>query len=143
KHDAVLGVALAFLRLRGLIGFPDPRPIVRMNPAVHPVDRRQRLRRLDAAYSKHFRGHRESARRKIVSPTAGMAQSLRFEQVGFAPSQLLLRLLACIDVRQQVVPADDPTLDVAKREAARLEPPILAIRPTEAVLEFVWQPGVA
>lgn len=71
-----------------------------------------------------------------------MAQSLRFEQIGFAPSQLLLRLLAGIDVRQQVVPADDPTLDVAKWETARLEPPVLTIRPTDAVLEFVGQTGL-
>jgi hypothetical protein len=63
-----------------------------------------------------------------------VAQSLRFEQIGFAPPQLLLRLLACIDVRQQDVPMDDATLGVAKRETAQLEPPILAIGPTDAVL---------
>ena len=90
KHNAVLGIELAFARLRGLIGVAHTRPVVRMNPVVHPVDRRQRLCRLDSAYAKHFRRDEECSRRKIVSPTAGMAQPLRFEQVGFAAPQPLL-----------------------------------------------------
>ena len=57
-----------------------------------------------------------------MPPAAGVAQPLRFEQIRFAPPQLLFRLLACIDVRQQVVPADDAPFGIAKRETARLEP---------------------
>ena len=36
-------------------------------------------------------------------------------RVGFAPTQLLLRLLARIDIGQQVVPADDAAVGVSKR----------------------------
>jgi hypothetical protein len=50
-------------------------------------------------------------------------------------------LLARIDVCQQVVPADNAAFCVAKREATRLEPAILAIAPTDAVFEFVRQAG--
>src|SRR5439155_5028809 len=96
------------------------------------------VRRLDPTNAKHFRGHRERSRREMVPPTARVAQSLRFEQIGFAPAQLLLCVLARMDVREQVVPADDAAVDIAKREAARLEPPVLAVAPPDSVLEFVW-----
>src|SRR5204862_4397953 len=81
------------------------------------------------------------SRRKIVAPAAGMAQPLRCEQSGFAPPQLLFRLLARMNVCQQVVPANDVARCVAQRETARLKPPILAIGPADAVLEVVGQPG--
>src|SRR5439155_88059 len=57
KDDAVLGVELAVLLLRGLICGSDSGPVVRMNSGVHPVDVGQGLRRLDAAYSKHLWGY--------------------------------------------------------------------------------------
>jgi hypothetical protein len=44
-----------------------------------------------------------------------VAHSLRFDQELLAAAQLLLGLLPLIDVRQQVVPADDAPLDVAQR----------------------------
>src|SRR5438132_2633416 len=139
KHDAVLRVELALSTLRGLVCVPDSRSIVRMDPAVHPVDRRQRVRRLDAPNAKHLRRYRERSRREMVPPAAGVAQSLRFEQIGLAPPQLLLGFLARMDVREQVVPADDPAVDISKREPARLEPPVLAIAAPDPVLEFVRQ----
>lgn len=77
-----------------------------------------------------------------MPPTPGVAQPLRLEQVGFAPAQLLLCLLPRIDIRQQVVPADDAAIGVSKREAARLEPAIFAIGSADAMLEFVRLPGL-
>ena len=47
-----------------------------------------------------------------------------------------------MDIRQQVVPADDAAVGVSKREAARLEPAIFAIRSADAMLEFVRLPGL-
>lgn len=75
-----------------------------------------------------------------MSPTPGVAQPLGLEQVGFAPAQLLLGSLSRIDIRQQVVPADDAAAGVSKREATRLEPAIFAIGLADAMLEFVWLP---
>ena len=113
-----------------------------MNPAVHPVDRRQGLRRLDATDSEDLRRNKEGSGRQIVSPAPRVAQPLRLEQVGFTPAQLLLRLLARIDIRQQVVPTNDAVVGVAKREATRLEPAIFAVGSTDAMLELVRLPGL-
>src|SRR5712692_2272066 len=43
----------------------------------------------------------------------------------------VLSALSVVDIRQQVIPADDPPLGIALRETARLEPAIDAIGPTE------------
>ena len=118
KDDAVLGVELPVLLLRGLIRGSDSRPVVRMNSGVHPVDVGQGLRRVDAAYSQHLGGHAEDSRCEIVSPTATVAQALRLEQIGFAPSQLLFGLLTRIDVRQEEVPPNNLATDVPKRQPA-------------------------
>src|SRR5271166_2672029 len=78
----------------------------------------------------------------MMSPTARMAQPLCFEQIGFAPPQLFLRLLARMDVRQQVVPTDYVAAGVTEWEAARHEPPIFAVGSTEAMLKFVQHAGL-
>ena len=58
------------------------------------------------------------SRREVVSPAAGVAQPLCLEQIGFAASQLLFGLLAFVDVRQEVVPANNPALAIPKRQSA-------------------------
>src|SRR5262245_24429296 len=72
-----------------------------------------------------------------MAPAARVAESLRLEQIGFTPAKLLLRVLARMNVGEQVVPADDLAVGIAKWQAARLEPPVLAIVPSNPVLEFV------
>src|SRR5205807_996494 len=44
-------------------------------------------------------------------------------------------------VRQQILPAYDATLAVAKREPSRLEPPVHAVSPAKAMLHFVRSSG--
>src|SRR5262245_26347594 len=73
----------------------------------------------------------------MVSPAARVTESLRLEQVGFAPSEPLLGLLVGIDVGEQVVPADDAALSISQWEPTRLKPPVLAIKPSDPVLEFI------
>src|SRR5262249_30000797 len=90
KHDPVLSIEFALPPLRVLIGFSDPRPVVRMNTAVHPIDGRQRLRGADGSNAQDLRRHGESSGREMVLPTSGVAQSLRLQQIGLAPPQLLL-----------------------------------------------------
>src|SRR5262245_17282184 len=53
----------------------------------------------------------------------------------------LLSVLAFVDVGQQVVPADDASIDASKWKAARLKPAVLPIEPAEAVLAFARQAG--
>src|SRR5215471_14115747 len=77
-----------------------------------------------------------------MPPTAGVAQSLRFEQVRFTALQLLLGLLPRMDVGEQVVPADDLAVRITQREPSRLEPAVLAIMSSNPVLEFVRLSGV-
>src|SRR5262245_31469057 len=78
----------------------------------------------------------------MVPPAAGMTESLRFEQIGFAPPEPVLRFLTRMDVGEQVVPADNPAIAVPKWQAARLKPPVLAIAPPDPVLEFVRLSGL-
>src|SRR5262245_9170166 len=73
----------------------------------------------------------------MVPPTPRMTQSLRFEQIGFAPPKPVLGFLVGMDVGEQVVPADDAAVGISQWEAARLKPPVLAIPPSDPVLEFV------
>src|SRR6266850_3185943 len=65
----------------------------------------------------------------VLYPTAGMGQPLRFRQVGLAPPQLLLRLLALLDVEDRRIPLHDVSHFVAQRHSADQEPPISFVRP--------------
>src|SRR4030095_11758279 len=62
-------------------------------------------------------------------PTAGLAQPLRFRQVGFAPPELLLGLFARLDVCQQDIPSSDCALRVPKWPPARVKPAEHAVGP--------------
>src|SRR5262245_22042605 len=73
----------------------------------------------------------------MVSPAAGVTQSLCLEQIGFAPPKPVLGFPAGVDVSEQVVPADDTAVAISQREPTRLKPPVLAIKPPDPVLEFV------
>src|SRR5262249_48400561 len=77
---------------------------------------------------------------QIVSPTAGVAQSLGLEQIRFTQSESLLHFVARMNVGEQVVPPDDPAVGIAQRKAARLEPTVLAIAASDPVLEVVRLP---
>src|SRR5262245_29251202 len=90
----------------------------------------------DIADSKDLWGDHQCPGYKVVSPTSGATQSLSFEQVRLASSQLFLGFLVLINVGQQVVPADNPSLSVAKRESARLEPAIHPVRPAANGAQF-------
>jgi hypothetical protein len=47
-------------------------------------------------------------------------------------------LLLTINVHKQIVSTYDLTVSGTERETTQLEPPILAIGPTDAMLNFVW-----
>src|SRR5262245_44068845 len=73
----------------------------------------------------------------MVSPAAGVTQSLCLEQIGFAPPKPVLGCPAGVDVGEQDVPADDTAVASRQREPTRFAPSVLAIKPPDAVLEFV------
>ena len=72
-----------------------------------------------------------------VAPATGVTEPLCLEQIGLAPSKPVLGFPAGMDVGEQVVPPDDTTVGISQREATRLKPPVLAIKPPDSVLEFV------
>src|SRR5262245_58209359 len=73
----------------------------------------------------------------MMSPAAGVTQSLCLEQIGFAPPKPVLGFPAGVDVSEQVVPAADPAVALPQRDRTRCKPPVLAIKPPDPVLEFV------
>jgi hypothetical protein len=58
-----------------------------------------------------------------------------------ARAQRVLGALAIVDVRDEHVPADDATVDVAKRPGARLKPPVRAVCAAETMLIFEGNSG--
>src|SRR5882757_563521 len=65
----------------------------------------------------------------VVGCGTGVAQPLRFGQIGFAAAQPVFGLLGFIDVDRQATPLDDASLPIAQRLTTSLVPTKLAVRP--------------
>src|SRR6266853_2428449 len=121
------------------IGFDHARKVIRMDGvAGGPI--LQFLSGLaevfqDLAVDKFDLACRIRGRHKPRNTVDDQAQTLLIR------SESVLSALPVVNIRQQVVPTDDPPVGIALRETAGLKPSIGAIGPTEPMLNLVCLTG--
>src|SRR6266436_3486827 len=99
-----------------------------MDPLPHRLAARNALQRIKPEHARSFLGKIEHSS-LVEGRGTGVAYLLGFRQIGFATAQLVLGLLAFIDVNGETVPLDDVSTMVAQRLSAYTMPAILAVRP--------------
>jgi len=65
-------------------------------------------------------------------------ETLAFEKERLTAAEFLFRTLQVVDVGEQHVPTEDPSVRITKRHPASLEPSIDAIEATKTYRDVVW-----
>ena len=126
------------------VAFPSPgssdhvlqhRNIFRVNAAPDQLER-HRCGWVKGEDRVQFRGPLDLVRFYRPRERAGFAETLTIGKECLAPAQLIFRLFALVDIRQQDIPVADSPFRVAQREPPRLEPPVDAVEASKALLDI-------
>ena len=140
QGQAKFQVAVLPVTRRTVDGLGQERPIIRMRTLHNRIDRR-RGGSIVGKDSKGLLRPQHLARSDVATEAARAAEVLGFGEEGFAASHEFFRLFPLLDIRHQLVPADDVALGVTLRDATEVAPAVHAISATAAMLHIERLPG--
>ncbi len=120
--------------------FPNQSPVFRVNPLENTFHRGLGGSVVSIDSEGLFRPEHLTSG-ELAAEAAGQTQSLCFGQVGFAAAQLLFCFFAVVDIRHQVIPADNAAFGVTLRTTSYVEPTVHAIGSTATILNIKRLPG--
>ncbi|OLE63219.1 MAG: hypothetical protein AUG04_06295 [Deltaproteobacteria bacterium 13_1_20CM_2_69_21] len=128
------------IALRPIDAFLNQSPVFRVDPLENTFNRGLDGSVVSIDPEGFFRPE-HFASGEAAAEAAGLAQSLRLGQVGFAAAQFLFCFFAVVNVSQQEIPARDTTFRVSQGETARLEPAVHTVGSTLTKLIRIRLPG--
>src|SRR6266478_2509130 len=140
EQKATFDMTIASIAVRPIDAFLKQSPVFRVNPLENTFHRGLggSVVSID---SEGFLRPEHLASGEPAAEAAGLAQSLRFGQVGFAAAQFLFCFFAVVNVSQQEIPARDTTFRVSQGKTACLEPAVHAVGSTLTKLIRIRLPG--